>query len=161
MGYSTDFEGEFYIDRPVDEETYKLLSGLNETRRMKRAGLGKKYGEDGEFYCEDTADHGQTDNPSHGSIIDYNTPPGKQPGLWCQWQIQEDRQTIKWDGGEKFYDYVEWIKYLIDRILEPRGYKLNGEVDWYGEDRSDVGRIKIQNNKVLTSKGKITWEPET
>ena len=34
---------------------------------------------------------------------------------------------------EKFYYYVEWLRYLIDNILAPRGYILNGDVE-YCED---------------------------
>lgn len=157
MGYTTDFEGGFKINKPVDEETYKLLIGLANTRRMKRSDLDKKYGVEGEFYCEDTENMGQTDKPSQGKIVDYNKPPKTQPGLWCQWLIQDDKQIIRWDGVEKFYDYIEWIKYLIKTILEPRGYEVNGEVAWYGEDRSDIGIIVIKDNNVSTKEGKIAY----
>ncbi len=39
-----------------------------------------------------------------------------------------------WNGAEKFYNYVEWLQYLIDKILAPRGYTLNGECQWFGEN---------------------------
>lgn len=50
--------------------------------------------------------------------------------------------------GEKFYKYVEWIKYLIDKILKPRGYIVDGEVHWRGEEFRDIGNIVVKNNKV-------------
>lgn len=151
MGYTTSFEGEFKVNKPVDEKTYDLLVGLATTRRMKRSGLDPKiYGVEGEFYCEDRRDSGQQNKPSKGKIVDSNEPPSTQPSLWCQWLIQEDSQTIKWDEGEKFYHYVEWIKYLIDKILKPRGYIVDGEVHWRGEEFRDIGTIVVKDNKVKT-----------
>lgn len=158
MGYNTDFEGGFKINKPVDEETYKLLLGLANTRRMKRSDLDKKYGVEGEFYCEDTENMGQTDKPSQGKIVNYNEPPKTQPSLWCDWDIQKDRQIIKWNGGEKFYGYVEWIRYLIRSILEPRGYIVNGEVGWFGEDHGDTGIIKVEDNQVISKRGRIVYD---
>jgi len=154
MGYTTDFKGEFKINKKVDEKTYDLLIGLATTRRMKRSGLDEKiYGIEGEFYCEDRENFGQGNNPSKGKIIDNNDPPRTQPGLWCQWLIQEDRQTIEWNGCEKFYDYVEWIIYFINKILEPRGYIVNGQVEWIGEDGfNDQGIITVKNNIVNTKR---------
>jgi hypothetical protein len=140
MGYTTDFEGEFKIDRPVDEETYDLLVGLNATRRMVRDEkvVGAQYGVEGEFYIED-------DNKG---VLDQNREPKTQPGLWNQWEIWDDRQTISWDGGEKFYHYVKWIKYIINKILIPKGHVVNGRVCYDGEEHGDQGCIIIVNNKV-------------
>ena len=163
MGYTTSFYGEFTIDKPVDEETYKLLDGLNRTRRMKRsvpllakrlkittAECEKLYGTDGEFYIDDIENCGQNKTTD---VLDNNRPPCTQPGLWNHWAIGEDRQTLFWDEGEKFYEYIEWIRYLIDTILAPRGYVVNGKVSWEGEDKEDTGQICIENNviKVLES----------
>lgn len=175
MGYTTTFSGSFEIDRPVDDETYKLLHGLASTRRMQRdiRKLGrrvyvgkvkkvtkeiaeqwkKEFGEQGEFWVGDSADSGQTHTDD---VIDYNKPPDSQPGLWCSWSIQGDRQTIEWDGSEKFYKYVEWIKYFIEKILAPRGYKLNGSVTWQGEDDEDAGQIEIVDN-VVSEKWRVSF----
>jgi hypothetical protein len=71
-----------------------------------------------------------------------------QPGLWCQWVPSHDGSFIEWDGGEKFYAYLPWIEYLIDHFIGPWGYKLNGTVEWSGEESSDIGRIRIDNNVV-------------
>lgn len=150
MGYTTDFSGSFKLNKPLDLKTYKFLIGLNETRRMARKGLDPKYGVEGEFYVKD-------DN-QNANIIDYNEPPKTQPGLWCQWRPNEDGTEIEWDGGEKFYNYVEWIKYIIEKILAPKKYKLNGEVEWQGEDSRDIGIIVIKNNVVTTKRGRITYD---
>ena len=147
MGYSTEFEGSFKINKPVDDDTYELLYGLATTRRMKRK-LGPEYGIEGEFFIAKDSFFGQDETPD---IIDYNSPPITQPSLWCQWLIQEDRCTIKWDEQEKFYDYVSWIVYLIDKILKPRGYIVNCKVKWSGQSPNDTETIIVTDNKVRTT----------
>jgi hypothetical protein len=143
MGYTTEFSGKFNLNKRLDDETYNLLVGLAATRRMKRNMLN--YGVDGEFYVGSRENFGQNDDPT---IVDRNTPPRTQPGLWCQWVPTKDGMSIEWDGNEKFYYYTEWIKYLIKSILGPRGYILNGTVSYQGEDSSDNGEIIITNNIV-------------
>jgi len=152
MGYTTDFEGQFDLDKKLDDETYNLLKGLNMTRRMGRK-VDKKFGVEGEFYYKNDGDFGQK---REDNIIDYNRPPKTQPSLWLQWTPTEDRLSIEWDGGEKFYSYVEWISYIIEKILKPRGYVLNGAVKWYGEEEDDIGTIFVRDNEVKTYEGEMT-----
>lgn len=154
MGYTTDFEGQFDFDRPLDDDTYKLLTGLATTRRMQRNIKG--YGIEGEFFF-DEKDFDNCGQTADDTVIDYNKPPRTQPSLWLQWIPTEDRLHLEWDGNEKFYRYVEWLKYLIQNIFNPRGYVLNGEVDYYGEDREDFGRIVIKNNIVSVLEGKTVY----
>lgn len=73
--------------------------------------------------------------------------------VWCQWVPADDGRVIEWDGNEKFYNYVEWIKYLISEVLAPKGYVLNGDVDWRGEEWGDTGTIFINNNNVEVAIG--------
>jgi hypothetical protein len=141
MGYSTDFFGVFNVTPKLKQEDNEFLTKLAQTRRMKRdvTKLPPGYwGVEGEFYVDGEGDYGQTKD---ASVIDYNTPPSTQPGLWLQWIPSDDGETIQWDGGEKFYNYVEWLEYLIEMILSPRGYVLNGEVEWQGEETDDRGKI--------------------
>jgi len=158
MGYTTDFSGSVTIDREVDEETFNLLRGLNTTRRMKRdpkklakrlqkttEEILKLYGKDCQFWVGDTESYGQTVTKD---VTDNNAPPEDQPGLWCQWSILDDRKTIVWDGGEKFYEYTNWMIYIIEKILQPRGYIVNGEIYWQGEEPDDSGYIRVKNNIV-------------
>jgi hypothetical protein len=149
MGYTTDFEGQFDLDRPLDVETFTFLNKFNETRRMKR-NLGPEFGVEGEFYV----------NGDDTGVIDYNDPPRTQPGLWCQWTPTEDGRHIEWDGGEKFYEYVEWIRYLIDAVLAPKDYVLNGTVEWQGEESDDRGRIVVKDNEVTIQSATIVWEDD-
>ena len=157
MGYSTDFDGAFKLNKRLKFEDHKYLQDFAAIRHMKRKGLDPKYGVDGEFYVGvGTAidDCGQADNLG---VIDFNHPSSTQPGLWCQWVPTEDGQGIEWDGNEKFYSYVEWLTYLIDKILAPRGYVLDGEVAWQGEDSDDRGKIVVKNNAIKTLRGRTVY----
>jgi len=153
MGYTTDFEGSFNITPVLSQKDNEFLTKFSETRRMAR-NVGPEYGIEGEFYVDGTGWAGQD---SDKNVINYNRPPSTQPGLWCQWIPTDDGCELVWDGGEKFYNYVEWLDYLIDKILAPRGYTLNGECQWFGEERDDVGVIIVKNNKVTTKAGKLTY----
>ena len=79
------------------------------------------------------------------------------PGYWCDWHINEKTGVVEWDGGEKFYNYVEWLKFLVDNFFEPAGYKLNGEIFWGGEDRDDTGVIVVKDNYIYTYNGSIVY----
>ena len=144
MGYTTDFKGGFEINKPLSEQLKNYLTKFSETRRMKRK-LDDKFGVEGEFYVDGGGFGGQD---RESNIIDYNSPPKTQPGLWCQWIPNEDGTEIVWDGGEKFYNYVKWLKYIIKNFLEPEGYVLNGEVKFQGEYYNDNGVIVVRDNKV-------------
>ena len=150
MGYSTDFDGSFELNKPLTPKMAKFLTMFNETRRMNR-NVDEVFGVNGEFFVFGSGSFGQ-DHDSN--IVDYNKPPTTQPGLWCQWTPSEDLNAIVWDGGEKFYCYVEWLVYLINKILAPNGYTLNGTVTWQGEDTGDVGEIFVEDNKVFMQEWK-------
>jgi hypothetical protein len=142
MGYTTDFSGEFKLNRPLDEKMLNYLIKFNETRRMQRK-VDSKYGIDGEFYIEGTGMAGQD---REDNILDYNKPPRTQPSLWCGWIPSNDGTAIVWDGGEKFYEYQEWIVYIIQNFLQPQEYVLNGAITYQGEDSHDRGTLIITNN---------------
>lgn len=154
MGYTTDFNGEFMLDKPLAPEDLDFLNKLNQTRRMKR-NVGPEFGVDGEFYVAGDGDNYllSDDELKPSNIVNHNTPPNTQPGLWCGWRPNDNGTAIEWDGGEKFYEYVAWIQYLITKILAPRGYSLTGDVHWQGEDSDDKGKIVIKNNKVKVLNG--------
>lgn len=148
MGYTTTFIGSFELNKNLDYKTQIFLEKLNETRRMKR-NLPEKYGIDGEFYVFGGGEFGQS---AEADIIDYNSPPSTQPSLWCQWKPTRSGKRIMWDGNEKFYSYSEWLLYIIEKILRPRGYILNGEVQWSGEEDGDIGHLIVNDNSLIIKK---------
>jgi hypothetical protein len=182
MGYTTDFEGIVKINPPLNPLQVKFINEINRTRRMKRDSnklmeiykgeYGNPfatektaeaiYGNEGEFFVG-------RENDRDASILDYNMSPGQsnflgdskgQPGLWCQWEVSEDGTTLRWDGGEKFYNYVEWMEYLVNRLFKPWGVVLNGFIEWNGEDSSDKGKIKVKDNVVTSHEAIITYKDD-
>ena len=111
----------------------------------EREAIGLPVGAHGEFFVGGAGFAGQDQD---ASILDYNSPPPSQPGLWCQWTPSEDGNAIEWNGGEKFYAYCEWLEYLITNFLAPWGYILNGAVEFQGEDYGDYGRIVVEDSTV-------------
>lgn len=111
------------------------------------------YGTEGEFFVGAKGSFGQD---SDSSVINYNDHPSTQPGLWCQWIINEDGE-IEWDESEKFYCAGDWMIYIINNFLAPNGYTCNGIIEARGEEDDDIWRIDVSNNVVSTVKGEITY----
>jgi len=86
---------------------------------------------------------------------DRHDEPGT-PDSWCSWIPSKDGAAIEWDGGEKFYFYVDWLEFLIDRFLKPWGYVLSGRVEWEGEDARDQGVLHVKDNRVQAIANVIT-----
>jgi hypothetical protein len=143
-----------------------------------RIAAGLPIGYEGAYFVGGTGLMGQTEDDS---VIDGNDPPGSiprtlpdwaatsaandlaaqmgmaQPGLWCQWVPTDDGGSIVWDDGEKFYEYIEWIQYLLAHFLIPWGYSLTGEVHWEGEDSDDRGVIRITDNTVEIGSAVVSY----
>lgn len=158
MGYQTDLYGTLKLNRQLTVDEKNFLEKLATTRRMARNIEG--YGVEGEFYVDDEA-HGM--GLGDPTVIEHNTPPKTQPGLWLQWVPTEDGMGIEWDGNEKFYNYVEWLQYLIDSVFpyivkegdEP--LVLNGEIEWEGEESGDLGRIVVKDNIIDVKHGRVVY----
>lgn len=169
MGYTTDFEGHIEIDPPLNQHEIDYLTKFSESRRMKRTA--------GPYFVEGSGFRGQD---LEDDVIDSNRPPDGQPGLWCQWVPTADGQYIIWDGGEKFYDSPEWMKYLIDHFLKPGceasqlvdgikdkvptpfanftfDHTLNGEIYAQGESSDDRWVLVVRDNEVGVSDAEITY----
>ena len=170
MGYTTEFCGKFTLDRQLSPEHAEYLRAFAGTRRMKRnearasllpdpvrEAAGLPVGPDGGYFVGGE-DLGQAETPD---IVEYNGPPAGQPGLWCQWVPTEDDRGVEWDGGEKFYNYVEWLRYLVGNFLAPWGYVLSGEVSWQGEDHDDRGVIVARDGEVLPGVADVEAEAAT
>lgn len=157
MGYTTEFTGTFWLNTPLEERHRVYLQKFNKTRRMRRdvsrlpydpyrAAVGLAAGIEGEYFVAGAGFAGQDHDDS---ILNYNSAPKTQPGLWCQWQPNTSGTAIKWDGGEKFYKYEEWLTYLNENFFKPWGYVLDGSVRWQGEDTKDYGTL-VMNEGTLS-----------
>jgi hypothetical protein len=63
-------------------------------------------------------------------------------------EVSEDRESILPEQDESRHGFRLWLKLVIEHYLAPRGYVLNGEVTWEGEDRDDCGTIFVKDNQV-------------
>lgn len=157
MGYTKTFTGRFQLDRPLKPEQVAYLRAFGDTRRMTRnpelasamadpvrLAVGLPIGRDAAYFVGGLGDLGQERDPS---VLNYNTPPSGQPGLWCNW-VPGQHDSITWNGMEKSYKSDKWIEYLIKHFLEPWGYVLNTEVTWCGEEFPDMGVIRVDYNRV-------------
>ena len=145
-----------------------------------REAVGLPAGLEGGYFVGEGGFAGQGDHTNQPpDIVDYNSQPQGQPSLWCQWvpatanldqlrlldaEIPKEQLTdenvydrIMWNGSEKFYDYVEWITYILTHFLAPWGYALNGTIEWQGEETMDKGRIIIENNQVRVQRASVSW----
>jgi hypothetical protein len=168
IGYSTYFSGSFGLDKPLTKDHKAYLKAFSMTRRMKRnpvvtekmldpvrLAVGLPIGEES---CYFVGGRGMCGQDRTDDILDYNVPPSDQPGLWCHWVPSEDGLSIEHDGGEKFYNYEEWIEYLIEHFLKPWGYVVTGSVEWIGEDDEDRGTLWVRKNVVKAVAAKIIHE---
>lgn len=95
------------------------------------------------------------------ALLEFNEDPdlikeGEHPdSSYMQWVPSQTLDAIVWDGNEKFYDYEQWMAWLL-RWLDARGIKANGQLEWRGEDHSDIGRISIVDNAMEVEKGAPT-----
>lgn len=166
MGYTTDFKGSFKFSKKLTKEQKDYLTLLSDTRRMKRnerscenhydpvrLAVGLPVGEEGEYTLFATGFKGQD---SDKTVLNYNHPPKNQPSLWLQWVPNEDGTKLEWNRGEKFYSYVEWLKYISINILKKwNNIYLTGTVFYSGENLADRGKIKCYKDRIEVYKNKI------
>lgn len=153
MGYSTDYLGHIDVDPPLNEVEIEYLSAFGRSRRCVRP--------DGPY--------GVPGNPAAESSDDfegdrYNICAPGQPNLWCDWTPCWDGCCIAWNGTEKSYSMIEWLKYLIKHFLKPNAagaghpqlagftfdHTLSGIVVGCRRDNKELLAVKVTNNRVTT-----------
>ncbi|MCW2228068.1 hypothetical protein QIH87_49940 (plasmid) [Bradyrhizobium elkanii] len=66
---------------------------------------------------------------------------------YFQWVPADTLEHIVWDGNEKFYKYVEQLKWLCGWLVD-RNISANGDLYWQGEETGDTGILSVADNKV-------------
>lgn len=180
MGYTTNFTGEIAVTPPLSADEADFLARFARTRHCEHQP-NLYFAMPGLLSPAELLQLGRhaaymhSDCPRPGSSC-YRSATGA-PGLWCQWvpgTINHDTgefTSIEWNGGEKFYDYAEWMKFLIQHflmpgafaltgsglaetgsaaaVMSPAGHVLNGVIEWRGEEDSDMGQIIVKDNAVM------------
>lgn len=169
MGYYTSFSGEVTITPHLTNHqqaylneflaqrfmTYHELEAIafeTNYRRALREQVGLPARPEFMIFGEN--------NPGHRSIIkDCNRPTPPWPSLWCPWELEilANQQYLHIPYEGKHYDYVEWLVALVNNFFIPWDLTLNGEVEWYGEDRDDRGLIMVENNAIFTADAKVAY----
>ena len=129
MGYNIEFDGEFELDRELTMKDYRWLTRLNEER------------------------HDDIDGDLKYNGLSWD----EQPSTYCSWCPTEDGDVITHDGSEKSSGNIFWIRHIVSYLKE-KGYVVNGEVEWEGDEAGDVGKIVVENNDVIIKKAKLTFE---
>jgi len=75
------------------------------------------------------------------------------PSIWCQWVPTSDGMHIEYDGNEGFSEFRPWLMYLIENLLEPKGYKLSGVIHWDFLEDADIGTLYVVDSTIRTIKG--------
>ena len=165
MGYSTEFEGELRIEPTLTPAHLIYLQRFAETRRMKRdpwraerlsdpvrVAADLPIGPQGAYFVGSVDDFSDSDP----SVVDGNLPHAPfTHSLYCSWVPSQDGTTLVWSGTEKFYEYVGWLEFLIEHFLIPWRYRLDGRIDWQGDEPDDQGSIFVSGNRVRTVEAQI------
>lgn len=88
------------------------------------------------------------------TLLEFNEDPDcipqPHPNSYMQWVPTESLQAIVWDQGEKFYDYTEWLRWLV-RWLHDQGIACSGTLYWSGESSNDTGVLTVADGVVTAT----------
>lgn len=59
-------------------------------------------------------------------------------------------------GRDYNWHFQEGLDFVIENFFAPRGYVVNGELDWDGDDPGDSGTVYVKDNKVEWVKDDIS-----
>lgn len=82
------------------------------------------------------------------------------PSTYCQWVADKQGYYLQWDGGEKFYEYTEWLEWLIENKFNKWNIVLNGRAKWNGEEHDDIGILVVKDNVVTANKAIVTYDED-
>ena len=149
--YAINYSGQLNINIQLNKNIGLLINNLHTTPRLTRdleklanryhtsvENIMIRYGNDAEFYFN---------NNTIDKTILENKPPGTQPSVRSNWFYDNTTNSIVWNGYENYND-IEWLNYLINTILKPHGYTLNGSLEWKGNSSDDFGSLNVDNNEI-------------
>ncbi|MCU1538038.1 MAG: hypothetical protein JWP82_2389 [Humibacillus sp.] len=156
MGYTTDFIGHIDITPALNQDETEYLTAFSASRRFDRPG--GPYAVPGNPYAEE--------RPGD-DVQRYNRVAPGQPQLYCQWEPCWDGCCLSFDGHEKFYEPVRWLRYLVDHFLKPGAkasesglpefehftfdHEVRGMVVGCRRDTKELFAIKAHGTRITTT----------
>ena len=153
MGYTTDFIGHIDIAPSLNVDEIAYLAAFSASRRCLREG--GPYAVPGNPAAEY-----QEGIPTELA----NVVAEGQPGYWCHWVPCWDGCCLAYNGNEKFYSPVPWLRYLIKHFLKPGAaaatkggeafagftfdHVLDGMVVGCRRDNKELYSINVSANRV-------------
>lgn len=107
MGFTTDFVGYVSVEPALNLGECEYLTAFTKSRRWFRPE-GPYVALDNPFVAE-----------TYDDLDRFNRPWPGEPSLWCMWTPCLDGTQLSFDGIEKAYQPVEWMRYLITHFLKP------------------------------------------
>jgi hypothetical protein len=132
MGYPVYYDGEVRIAPPLTEDDASVLLAVS--------NLEQTEGSRAVFAAIEASL--EPDLPYHFGLL----------------EISEDRTCILPESEESRHGLRMWLRLLIEHFLAPRGYLLNGEIQWTAaDDNEDRGgsTSKTTNWKLSTTLSSI------
>ncbi len=150
MGFSTDFVGHIDIEPRLNDAEIEYLTAFFQSRRCLRNG--DPYEVPGNPRAESSEEIGEL----------YNIRAPGQPNLWCDWTVCWDGCCLAWNGTEKSYSMIPWLRYLIAHFLKPKArasrddrfesftvdHQLSGMVVGCRRDTKELFAVTVRNNRV-------------
>lgn len=151
MGYTTDFVGNLTITPGLNAYEVEYLDAFGMSRRCVRSG--GPYEIPGNPRAESSEDFPRDD---------YNQVAPGQPNLWCDWEVCWEGDCLAWNGTEKSYSMVPWLRYLISHFLKPGGkaqgqpgfgdftfdHVVSGMVVGCRRDTKELFAVQVVDNRV-------------
>jgi hypothetical protein len=162
MGYSTDFIGIIDIYPPLNDAEQAYLTAYAGSRRTDTEQA--PYVVPGNPAAEEFEPTVLPVEAKRQSIAARDRTTDRPPGPWCGWVPAWSGDCLTFDGKEKFYEPVEWLRYLIAHFLRPGaraassglGYfqqftfdhVLDGVIAGSRRDTCELFLIDVRANKV-------------
>ena len=162
MGYSTDFSGSFELVPALTPSQVATIGKVHRHRHSSPSGL-----EDDPMptlpYAAPLMGNMSTlapverfpSNAVYTGREKGMAWSGPFPSAYCQWTVTSDGSYLEWDGGEKFYAYELWLRFLIEHFFKPWRVAVTGAVHFRGEDGDERGTISAHGDRVFVHLAKF------
>jgi hypothetical protein len=162
MGYTTDFIGHLDIHPPLNDAEQAYLKAY---AASPRTGTEQSpYAVPGNPAAEEFEPRELPIATKPRRVRPRYSPADRPPGPWCGWVPGWCGDCLTFDGKEKFYEPVEWLRYLIDHFLRPNAraassglgffeeftfdHVLDGVIAGSRRDTCELFLIQVRDNQV-------------